>query len=98
MRLADFVRQYQHWPESSRNTSCMKKSLFQLSEVESWLADHGQPSYRLAQIRRWLLDSNIESIAEMSDLPKSLREAVRDAAIATLRSKHGLIELIVPSG
>ncbi len=51
----------------------MKLPLFNLAEVAAWLAAHDQPAYRLGQIQRWLLDRPIESIAEMSDLPKSLR-------------------------
>ena len=39
-----------------------------------WLTARGQPAWRAKAIQRWLVGSRVESFAEMSDLPKDLRE------------------------
>jgi 23S rRNA (adenine2503-C2)-methyltransferase len=41
-----------------------------------WLAERGEPAYRAAQIRRWLFAGRAQSIADMSNLPAKLREAL----------------------
>ena len=42
-------------------------------ELAAWLAERGQPAWRLAAIRRWLFGSRAESFAAMTDLPAALR-------------------------
>src|SRR5258708_30998807 len=42
-------------------------------ELRAWLADRGQPSLRVKQVRRWLLAGRAESFDQMSDLPRELR-------------------------
>ena len=42
--------------------------------LPDWLASHGLPRYRAAQIRRWVFAGRVRSFEEMSDLPKDLRE------------------------
>ena len=44
-----------------------------VTELEQWLKEHGQPKFRAAQIRRWLLQRRIQSFEEMTDVPQSLR-------------------------
>jgi 23S rRNA (adenine2503-C2)-methyltransferase len=41
--------------------------------LKTWLADHGQPAFRAAQIRKWVFAGRAESFEAMSDLPKTLR-------------------------
>ncbi len=45
-------------------------------ELLLWLQDQGQPPMRARQIRRWLFEGRAESFAQMSDLPRTLREAL----------------------
>ena len=42
--------------------------------LKQWLTDHGYPVYRAAQIRKWLYERRAKDFADMSDLPKKLRE------------------------
>ena len=44
-------------------------------ELEQWLEDHGQPSYRRQQIWGWL-SRGVESFDAMRDVPKALRAAL----------------------
>ncbi len=44
--------------------------------LAEWLAAHGQPAYRAGQVRRWLFSGRARSIADMTDLPATLREAL----------------------
>ncbi len=41
--------------------------------ITNWLAEHGEPAYRAAQIRRWLFERRARSFDDMTDLPKELR-------------------------
>ena len=49
--------------------------LLSLSETElsQWLATHGVRSFRARQIRRWLFEKGAGSVADMTDLPRTLR-------------------------
>jgi 23S rRNA (adenine2503-C2)-methyltransferase len=42
-------------------------------QLAAWLTDRGQPTFRAAQIRRWVFERRAESFEAMSDLPKALR-------------------------
>jgi 23S rRNA (adenine2503-C2)-methyltransferase len=42
-----------------------------------WLAEREIPGFRAGQIRRWLFDSRAGSISQMTNLPATLREALR---------------------
>jgi 23S rRNA (adenine2503-C2)-methyltransferase len=48
-------------------------------ELLSWLHERGQTPMRARQIQRWLFGGRAETFAQMSDLPKRLREEL-DAA------------------
>ncbi len=45
--------------------------------LSQWLQDHGQPRYRAKQLRARCFDPQIASFDEMTDLPVSLREALK---------------------
>ncbi|MBW3595747.1 MAG: 23S rRNA (adenine(2503)-C(2))-methyltransferase RlmN [Planctomycetes bacterium] len=45
-------------------------------DLEAWLAERGERGFRARQVRQWLLHRRACSFAEMTDLPKSLREAL----------------------
>ncbi len=72
-------------------------------ELTTHLARHfeerGQPDYRVDQVRRWIYETGISSIAEMSNLPVGEREALeasfrlREPEVATVsRSKDGTVK------
>jgi 23S rRNA (adenine2503-C2)-methyltransferase len=44
--------------------------------LHDWLVERGLPRFRLAQIRHWLFVGRARSFDDMTDLPKSLREAL----------------------
>ncbi len=46
------------------------------SGLDGWLAEHGQPRYRSAQIRRWLFAGRAASFDAMTDLPAPLRDSL----------------------
>ncbi|MGL4423511.1 MAG: radical SAM protein, partial [Gemmataceae bacterium] len=43
-------------------------------EFQAWLSERGQPALRWKQIRRWILMARATEFAQMTDLPKDLRE------------------------
>jgi 23S rRNA (adenine2503-C2)-methyltransferase len=45
-----------------------------LAELQQALIERGVPKYRAAQIRKWVFEKRAGSFAEMTDLPKDLRE------------------------
>ena len=57
----------------------MKKDLASMlpAEIESYLAALGQPKFRAKQVFKWM-GRGARSFDEMSDLPKSLREAMAE--------------------
>jgi 23S rRNA (adenine2503-C2)-methyltransferase len=47
-------------------------------DLKAWLAERGWPSYRAAQIRRWLFAGRARDFDAMTDLPQDLRAALAD--------------------
>lgn len=45
-----------------------------IEELAEWLKSVGQPSFRVKQIRRWLVQRRITTFEQMTDLPASLRK------------------------
>lgn len=45
-----------------------------LARLRAWLTEHGQPSYRAAQIFRRMWEFPVESFDAITELPKTLRE------------------------
>jgi 23S rRNA (adenine2503-C2)-methyltransferase len=46
------------------------------NDLEAWLAERGERPFRARQVRQWLFHRRAASFAEMTDLPKALREAL----------------------
>lgn len=44
-----------------------------IDQLDSWLAERGEPAYRVKQVRGWL-DRGVFDFGEMNDLPRELRE------------------------
>lgn len=59
-------------------TDSSKKYLCDLAAVREWNKAHKLPTYRLTQIQRWLCQTKIQSIDEMTDLPKQLRQQLAE--------------------
>lgn len=53
------------------------------SELEAWFQELGLPRFRAAQVFRWL-HRGVESFDEMSDLPKPLREVLKEQCLLTV--------------
>jgi 23S rRNA (adenine2503-C2)-methyltransferase len=45
-----------------------------VSELTDWLTQRGWPKFRSGQLRQWIFQRRATSFAQMSDLPKGLRE------------------------
>lgn len=48
------------------------------NELETLIHDLGQPKFRTKQIEEWLWQKNVTSFEEMTNLPKSLRDALSE--------------------
>jgi 23S rRNA (adenine2503-C2)-methyltransferase len=55
-------------------------------ELLAWLTARGQPRLRARQLRRWVLQGRATSFAQMTDLPRALRDELA-AAFAPLGSR-----------
>ncbi len=53
---------------------------FYQSELETWLSSFGEPRYRAGQLFHWL-QAGVTNPDEMTDLPLSLRETIRENAL-----------------
>jgi 23S rRNA (adenine2503-C2)-methyltransferase len=60
-----------------------RTNLFGLSReaLTAALTALGEPAYRGAQVYRWLYAKRVRSIAQMSDLPKAVRDKIHDAYV-----------------
>lgn len=48
------------------------------SDLAAWLASHGQPAFRLGQIRQWIYRKWVAEFAEMANIPNELRGRLDD--------------------
>ena len=62
----------------------------------SWLKEHGYPAFRAGQIRKWLFENRAGGFADMTDLPKKLREEL--AADWTLWTSQVVRHQTAPDG
>lgn len=60
-----------------------RPALLELGEeaLGRWLAAQGEKPLRARQLRRWLLAGGAESFAQMTDLPRALRERLGEAFV-----------------
>ena len=60
-----------------------RTNLFGLSREQllAALAALGEPAYRGGQVYRWLYRKRVRAIAEMTDLPKPVRDKIHDAYV-----------------
>ncbi|MFK8114484.1 MAG: 23S rRNA (adenine(2503)-C(2))-methyltransferase RlmN [Rubripirellula sp.] len=71
-------------------------------ELKAWLKEQGQPAFRAKQIIHWVYQRRVTDFAEMSDLPKALRQLLADSfrilvtqAAETIESKDGTDKILV---
>ena len=71
-----------------------KRSLLDATaaELRSWMANRGQPAYRVRQVLEWLIDRRARSFEQMSDLPVALRQRLDDSwrLFSTQSAYHGI--------
>ena len=46
--------------------------------MQQWLIDHGQQKFRAKQIFEWLYQKRVNTIDEMTNLSKELRQILKD--------------------
>ena len=56
---------------------------FRMSELEQWFSTLGQPKFRAKQVFEWLYQKRVSSIDEMTNLPKALRQQLKEASALT---------------
>lgn len=75
-----------------------RRNLYELClpEVSTFLADMGHPAFRARQIWEWVYQKHVTEFAEMTNVPKTLRERLHDefelggfTAVSTLNSSDG---------
>ncbi|WP_195225335.1 23S rRNA (adenine(2503)-C(2))-methyltransferase RlmN [Staphylococcus warneri] len=80
-----------------------KQSIYSLryDEMQNWLIEHGQQKFRAKQIFEWLYQKRVDSIDEMTNLSKDLRQLLKDNfAMTTLttvvkqESRDGTIKFL----
>src|SRR5215207_2855863 len=50
-------------------------------EWAAWLAERGEKPMRARQVRRWILQAGATSFDAMTDLPQSLRQALKEGFV-----------------
>lgn len=60
--------------KEERDVQTMDLKSMNMKELSSWVAEAGQPAFRARQIYQWFHVRLAESVDEMTNIPKSLRE------------------------
>ena len=47
-----------------------------LTQLQTWLADLGVEGYRARQVARWVFKVGVTQVSDMTDVPKTLRQAL----------------------
>ncbi|MDM8530534.1 23S rRNA (adenine(2503)-C(2))-methyltransferase RlmN [Anaerolineales bacterium HSG25] len=71
-----------------------KASIFDLTtiEIEQFLAEWGQPTYRAKQIETWLYQNYADSASVMTNLPKSLRQKLAQNYLFEVVTPHVVVD------
>jgi 23S rRNA (adenine2503-C2)-methyltransferase len=54
-----------------------------IPQLQTWLADLGVEGYRARQVARWVFKAGVTQVSDMTDIPKSLRQALEQRARLT---------------
>ncbi|MBH4861935.1 23S rRNA (adenine(2503)-C(2))-methyltransferase RlmN, partial [Staphylococcus aureus] len=80
-----------------------KQSIYSLrfDEMQNWLVEQGQQKFRAKQIFEWLYQKRVDSIDEMTNLSKGLRQLLKDnftvttlTTVVKQESKDGTIKFL----
>lgn len=104
-RILDLVEEAEEKPvrRVKKEKPQLKESIYSLrpDELENWLKENGEKSFRAGQIYEWLYEKRVKTFEEMSNLSKALREKLADNfALTTLstiiqqESKDGTIKFL----
>nr|WP_246146881.1 23S rRNA (adenine(2503)-C(2))-methyltransferase RlmN [Rubripirellula lacrimiformis] len=68
-------------PATARPPADARRHLLDTSvdELKEWLKEQGQPGFRAKQIVHWVFQRRVQEFAEMSDLPKALRQKLEQS-------------------
>jgi 23S rRNA (adenine2503-C2)-methyltransferase len=89
---------------TSIETGDPRRHLLDLSqdELQQWLAKEGQPKFRARQIIHWVFQRRVTDFAQMTDLPKALRQRLGESfrilvtsSAASVTSSDGTDKLLV---
>ncbi|GMB08508.1 23S rRNA (adenine(2503)-C(2))-methyltransferase RlmN [Thermolongibacillus altinsuensis] len=63
----------------------MKRSIYSMrfEDLQAWLQEQGEKPFRATQIFEWLYKKRVTSFADMTNLPKSLRERLEETFVIT---------------
>jgi len=70
-------------PPDRRGTALPDLKGLTLPELETFFAGLGEPRYRADQVASWIFTRGVNGFDEMSNLSKSLRDRLGDAAVVT---------------
>jgi len=104
-RINDLVDEAEDKPvrRAKKEKPNLKESIYSLQpkQLEEWLTENGEKSFRAAQIFDWLYNKRVKTFEEMSNLSKGLREKLEASfALTTLstiiqqESKDGTIKFL----
>lgn len=104
-RILDLVEEAEEKPvrRVKKEKPQLKESIYSLrpDELENWLKENGEKSFRAGQIYEWLYEKRVKTFEEMSNLSKALREKLEaNFALTTLstivqqESKDGTIKFL----
>lgn len=104
-RINDLVDEAEDKPvrRAKKEKPNLKESVYSLQpkQLEEWLTENGEKSFRAAQIFDWLYNKRVKTFEEMSNLSKGLREKLEASfALTTLstiiqqESKDGTIKFL----
>lgn len=58
-----------------------------MDELKEWVSERGYPGFRAAQIFQWLHRKHISSVAEMTNIPKNIREEIKNTGLITIKEE-----------
>lgn len=99
--LVDEVEQKNRRPKKEKPQ--LKESIYSLTldQLKDWLSENGEKPFRATQIYEWLYEKRVKTYDEMTNLPKSLREKLKEQfhlstlnVITKQQSKDGTIKFL----
>jgi len=98
MTRSEYNRQINH-----QDASEQKPFVYDLTfeDWQHWMENHGEPAFRAGQLFDWLYVKRVQHFDQMNNLPKSLREKLRESfrfvtlkELARQQSKDGTVKFL----